>query len=113
MAIAKAKGRLRGRQPKLTPALEKHLVELHHASAHTSAEIFGVDRSTVYRAIHATGARPDVYQDPAAHEPWSGVSGSDPPFTERLNPGGRRSRVGQIPTMNLVLIIRRWKGDWS
>ncbi len=28
MAVAKAKGRLRGKQPKLTPAQEKHLVEL-------------------------------------------------------------------------------------
>ncbi|MFJ2298691.1 recombinase family protein [Oerskovia paurometabola] len=59
MAIAKAKGKLKGRKPKLTPAQERHLVELHHAGNHTSAEIaelFGVSRATVYRAVER--ARP-------------------------------------------------------
>jgi DNA-directed RNA polymerase specialized sigma24 family protein len=52
--IAKAGGRLRGKQPKLTALQEAHLVELHRAGEHTSAELaelFGVARSTVYRAI--------------------------------------------------------------
>ena len=31
MKVAKAKGRLRGKQPKLTPAQEAHLVELSRA----------------------------------------------------------------------------------
>lgn len=35
MAVAKAKGRLRGRRPKLSPAQEKHLVELHRVSMST------------------------------------------------------------------------------
>ena len=54
MAIARAKGRLRGKKPKLSPAQEAHLVALHNAGDHTSAEIaelFGVARSTVYRAV--------------------------------------------------------------
>lgn len=54
MAIAKAKGRLRGRPPKLTPAQRAHLLELHGAGGHTSgelAELFGVARATVYRTI--------------------------------------------------------------
>lgn len=54
MKVAKAKGRLRGKQPKLNPRQEAHLVALHAAGAHTSAELaelFGVARSTVYRAI--------------------------------------------------------------
>lgn len=54
MAIAKAKGRLRGKQPKLKPTQQAHLVALWAARAHTStelAELFGVTRSTVYRAI--------------------------------------------------------------
>ena len=54
MAIAKAKGRLRGKKPKLSPAQEAHLMALHNAGEHTSseiAELFGVARSTVYRAI--------------------------------------------------------------
>lgn len=57
MQIAKAKGRLRGKQPKLSPAQEKHLVALHHGGQHTSmeiAELFGVARSTVYRIVQRT-----------------------------------------------------------
>ncbi len=59
MKIAKAKGRLRGKRPKLSVKQEAHLVALHKAGEHTSAELaelFGVARSTVYRAIErATG----------------------------------------------------------
>jgi DNA invertase Pin-like site-specific DNA recombinase len=54
MKIAKAKGRLRGKAPKLNGKQEAHLVALHKAGEHTSAELgelFGVARSTVYRAI--------------------------------------------------------------
>ena len=54
MAVAKSKGRLRGKQPKLSKAQEAHLVSLHQGGAHTTteiAELFGVARSTVYRAI--------------------------------------------------------------
>lgn len=54
MKVARAKGRLRGKKPKLSARQEAHLVELHHAGAHTSAELaelFSVARSTVYRAI--------------------------------------------------------------
>jgi DNA invertase Pin-like site-specific DNA recombinase len=60
MAVAKARGRLRGKKPKLSPAQERHLVNLHREGTHTTAEIvelFGVARSTVYRAIQrAEGA---------------------------------------------------------
>ena len=54
MAVAKAKGRLRGKQPKLKPGQEKHLVQLWNDGTHTTAELaelFNVGRSTVYRAI--------------------------------------------------------------
>jgi len=58
MAVAKAKGRLRGKKPKLSPSQEAHLLELHRAGRHTTtelAELFNVARSTVYRAIHRDG----------------------------------------------------------
>ncbi len=58
MAVAKAKGRLRGKQPKLKPRQEAHLVDLWNAGKHTTlelAELFGVARSTVYRAIARAG----------------------------------------------------------
>jgi DNA invertase Pin-like site-specific DNA recombinase len=54
MKVAKAKGRLRGMQPKLSPIQEAHLVKLYHASEHTIGELeelFAVTRSTVYRAV--------------------------------------------------------------
>lgn len=60
MAIAKAAGKLRGGKPKLNKAQEKHLVELHRAGSHTTsdlAELFGVARATVYRAVHRADPR--------------------------------------------------------
>lgn len=54
MKVAKAKGRLRGKSPKLTTRQEAHLVQLHAADEHTVgelAELFSVGRSTVYRAL--------------------------------------------------------------
>ncbi|GAA4726849.1 recombinase family protein [Promicromonospora umidemergens] len=58
MKVAKAKGRLRGKQLKLKPAQEAHLVELWRGGKHTSAELadlFNVGRSTVYRAVKRAG----------------------------------------------------------
>ncbi|MDQ0632387.1 DNA invertase Pin-like site-specific DNA recombinase [Arthrobacter pascens] len=58
MQVAKAKGRLRGKQPKLSKRQEAHLVSLHRAGTHTTAELaelFSVARSTVYRAIKRGG----------------------------------------------------------
>ena len=62
MKVAKAKGRLRGKQPKLNPRQEAHLVGLLQAGEHSTAELadlFGVARSTVYRAQqrHQAAAR--------------------------------------------------------
>jgi DNA invertase Pin-like site-specific DNA recombinase len=54
MKVAKAKGRLRGKQPKLSPMQEAHLVKLYRAGEHTIGELeelFAVTRSTIYRAI--------------------------------------------------------------
>jgi DNA invertase Pin-like site-specific DNA recombinase len=54
MKVARAKGRLRGKQPKLSPRQEAHLVALHAAGEHTISELeelFLVTRSTVYRAL--------------------------------------------------------------
>jgi transposase-like protein len=54
MRVAKAKGRLRGRAPKLSPKIEAHLVAEYRSGNYTVAELseqFGVTRSTVYRAV--------------------------------------------------------------
>jgi DNA invertase Pin-like site-specific DNA recombinase len=60
MRVAKAKDRLRGKQPKLNVRQEAHLVALHRSGEHTVAELgdlFGVTRSTVYRAIERDAVR--------------------------------------------------------
>ncbi|ALV44109.1 hypothetical protein AU252_21235 [Pseudarthrobacter sulfonivorans] len=54
MAVAKAKGKLRGKQPKLTAAKRRHLLAVHAAGTHTQtelAELFDVSRATVYREL--------------------------------------------------------------
>ncbi len=60
MKIAKAKGRLRGKQPKLSPKQEAHLAGLHASVEYTMselAELFSVGRSTVYRAVERVRQR--------------------------------------------------------
>lgn len=54
MKVAKAKGRLRGKQPKLSRKQKAHLVSLVHNGEYSTvevAELFSAGRSTVYRAI--------------------------------------------------------------
>ncbi|MDQ3856355.1 MAG: recombinase family protein [Chloroflexota bacterium] len=54
MAVARAKGKLRGRQPKLSPAQQAHLIKLHASGEHSIAELaelFSVSRPTVYRVL--------------------------------------------------------------
>ena len=51
MKIAKAKGRLRGKQPKPKPNQANHLLEPDDLGTYTQAELaelFGVGRSTIY-----------------------------------------------------------------
>lgn len=60
MKVARAKGRLRGKQPKLSPRQEAHLVALHGTGEHTISELeelFSITRSTVYRALARGQAR--------------------------------------------------------
>lgn len=60
MAIAKAKGRLKGKSPKLSSTQRKHLLDLHAAGTHTQAELaelFSVSRTTVYRELRRPPSR--------------------------------------------------------
>jgi hypothetical protein len=57
-----AKGRLRGKQPKLNQRQEAHLVALFKGGEYSTAELadlFGVARSTVYRALERERACAD------------------------------------------------------
>jgi DNA invertase Pin-like site-specific DNA recombinase len=54
MAIAKGRGRLKGKQPKLTTRQQAELVRMHASGEYTIAElmeVFSVGRATVYRVL--------------------------------------------------------------
>jgi DNA invertase Pin-like site-specific DNA recombinase len=54
MAIARANGKLKGKQPKLSPRQRVHVLKLVDAGDHTIAELaelFAVSRATIYREI--------------------------------------------------------------
>ena len=54
MAVARARGKLRGKQPKLTTRQQTHLARLHAAGEHSIgdlAELFSVSRATVYQVL--------------------------------------------------------------
>lgn len=54
MAIARAKGKLRGKQPKLSDKQQKELCRMHGSGEYAIsdlAELFSVSRPTVYRTL--------------------------------------------------------------
>jgi DNA invertase Pin-like site-specific DNA recombinase len=54
MAVARAKGKLRGKQPKLTTRQQRELVRMHDTGEYSKAdlaELFTVSRATVYRVL--------------------------------------------------------------
>jgi DNA invertase Pin-like site-specific DNA recombinase len=60
MAIARAKGKLRGKQPKLTEKQQKELTRMHTTGEYSIsdlAELFAVSRPTIYRTLHRSGAK--------------------------------------------------------
>ena len=60
MAIARAKGKLRGKQPKLSEKQQKELCRMKETGEYSIsdlAELFSVSRPTVYRTLHRTGAK--------------------------------------------------------
>ena len=76
MKVAKAKGRLRGKQPKLNPRQKAHMVALLKSGEYSSAELgdlFGVARSTVYRAAERDAARKRTQRQTAASIRRSGL----------------------------------------
>jgi DNA invertase Pin-like site-specific DNA recombinase len=62
MAVARSKGRLKGRQPKLNTKQQNELRRMHTSSAYTItdlAEIFNISRPTVYRTLTRAAWNPD------------------------------------------------------
>lgn len=55
MAVARAKGKLKGRRPKLSAKQQAELVRMHEAGDHSIsdlAEVFSISRPTVYRTLN-------------------------------------------------------------
>lgn len=62
MAIARAKGRLRGKPPKLSPKQQRALCRMHATGEYTIAdlaELFSVSRPTVYRCLQRARVSPE------------------------------------------------------
>jgi DNA invertase Pin-like site-specific DNA recombinase len=63
MRVAKAKGRLKGKKPKLSSAIEGHMVAEYHSGDYTVAELagrYGVGKATLYRAIARVNAKSET-----------------------------------------------------
>ena len=89
MRVAKAKGELRGKQPKLNPRQEAHLVDLYRRGEHSTAELadlFGVARSTVYRALERDSSRGQTNRSPGGEDPRGCARVSPPPTVGRVVP---------------------------
>ncbi len=60
MAVARAKGKLRGKKPKLSDRQQKELRRMHDSGDYSIsdlAELFAVSRPTVYRTLHRQAGR--------------------------------------------------------
>ncbi len=71
MAIARAKGRLKGKPPKLSKTQRVHLFELHDGGRYTQseiAELFSVSRATVYRELQRRTREEVAAREKAARE---------------------------------------------
>ena len=74
MAIARSRGKLRGKPPKLTPAQAREVRRMHASGDYPITEIadlFGVSRPTVYRVLQRPG---DSAPLPAGTRPPPDVS---------------------------------------
>jgi hypothetical protein len=67
MTVARAQGKLKGRQPKLSPMQQRELKRMHQTGEYTISdlgELFSVSRPTVYRTsaeqTHRTSVRRTV-----------------------------------------------------
>jgi len=60
MAVARAKGKLKGRQPKLSKKQQAELARMHAGGEHSItdlADVFSISRPTVYRTINRVAAQ--------------------------------------------------------
>ncbi len=61
MAVARSRGRLKGKKPKLSARQQAELMRMHGTGEYTIAElmeVFSIGRATVYRVLDRAGAEP-------------------------------------------------------
>ena len=75
MKVAKAKGRLRGKQPKLSATQEAHLVKLYRAGEHTISELEELfpspDRRSTARSRAQADERPRAQRRRSSRQRWA------------------------------------------
>jgi DNA invertase Pin-like site-specific DNA recombinase len=75
MAIARPRGKLKGKKPKLTARQQAELTRMHATGGYTIAdlmEVFSVGRATVYRVLNRAATStpgPDAVPGPAPDTP--------------------------------------------
>ena len=63
MAVARAKGKLRGKQPKLSDRQQREVCRMHETGEYSIsdlAELFSISRPTVYRTLQRAGVKLSV-----------------------------------------------------
>jgi DNA invertase Pin-like site-specific DNA recombinase len=85
MAVAKAKGRLRGKQPKLSKAQEAHLVSLHQGGVHHHRDCRTLWHRSLYglpRPPKSNANAPGVTNSAAKRPPFTAESHRNRPVAE-------------------------------
>lgn len=80
MAVARARGKLRGKQPKLSTKQQRELRRMHATGEYTISdlgELFSVSRATVYRTLGQAGLQAAVATLPADTRPTPTVEPYD------------------------------------
>ena len=108
MAIARAKGKLRGKQPKLSDRQQRELCRMHATGEYSIsnlAEIFSVSRPTVYRTLNR------------CHSPYRTIlppTGIDPYYVDEIAAGRKTGRKRAIwPRYHQLDVVRRLVADVS
>ena len=92
MSIARSKGRVGGRQPKLSPGQQNELLEIHERGEHSIEELCGlfrVSRSSIYRALARAGSSSSVcHNSEGRPRPHRSKSPDAPPSPISVPPKG-------------------------
>jgi hypothetical protein len=103
MKVAKAKGRLRGKQPKLKPNQAKHLLELHDLGTYTQgevAELFGVGP----RCTGPSSGCGSSHQNRSGHSPISRTLRREPtPADQPRRWASHRVRPASTPARHIEM----------